>query len=891
MYLAVYGKIGENSLFSIEPKVLHFAGYRLNVRNTKAVKIVNKSSTMQRFHLIQPVSKDFQVRMEKKGAIPPGMSEIVLVDFFPRKHAYFGDELKIHSADNQNQLFVPIHAYPVLTQDSTIPNSVDFGGCGVGQVMRKKYRLKSAAPVDFEFKFELQNDNSNGAFSVEPAEGVITDKGTAITLTFEPRAYSSQSCTFIFRVSQFEKAPQYITCLGSGAPGLVRKTVLSQLSLTQSYASGMDEVDAIARTRKLGGGSGGGYLVTRYKSQLAQTALLESIQSGKAPTLTLKRPTQRPKTPPTLINGIRVPSRMDNISAVRSVLISVPGKIPVPELKKALLLQREQTQSQGAGAELDRMEGMDPNVRDYVFFAAMKQFEQNEKDKEIKWSRAVGSPAQSQSSLQRMSAMQESLVQEELAEQRKENLYPEEGRRRGPNPSMDDDALPIALYPAVSVDPWQHAPSFNFGVSDAWEAQTRALTRFRTAASIVVARYRAGCRLASIQTMITQAGGTKQAVRALVEASSGSSKSAGAGGDVGLLSKQNSSMSPSHAVSSKSMHPMASMMSMPTLLAEGAHPASEIVAMRAHVPAEYRDEAFDDASTAGEGVTFDPGEVAVPLELKITPEYRLRGYPPCQLSEAGSNVPLENDRILRSGAEEERFRPSERGEEPTPASTTVVVGKSWRIGAGLRNPYLPLQPLLHPRVFVRSICHSESQLDYRVRPIRRNVPLVQDRFGQGTMAALQSTTTLSHVYCVRREAPSWDWNEALPRLMTSAEEEDNMSDVDSMSEYGDLAILPPPPAASDVYSQFYVPGKTEEQSENKEQEGQDKDKPNDDNETKEGEGELSSKERVDYSPRDLAWNELAESRAAEWKIRSQKSTDSLNSFNDVLKDPLYRVNV
>ncbi|CAM9797515.1 unnamed protein product, partial [Phaeothamnion confervicola] len=92
-----YSQIGCNAFFEARPAIVHFGGFTTGETCTVRVEIVNVSATSQRLHLLPPATPAFRIRCRKRGAVAPGSSETVFVDFFPQDYRYHYDSLRIHT--------------------------------------------------------------------------------------------------------------------------------------------------------------------------------------------------------------------------------------------------------------------------------------------------------------------------------------------------------------------------------------------------------------------------------------------------------------------------------------------------------------------------------------------------------------------------------------------------------------------------------------------------------------------------------------------------------------------------------------------------------------------------------------------------------------------------
>jgi hypothetical protein len=118
----------------VRPSIVHFRGFTPEVVHQIRLDIVNIGKTAQRFNLLPPTTKFFRIKYEKKGVVPPGMSQEVFIEFLPREERYHYDFIRIHAAEDA--IMVPIHGYPAL-QDIPFPKMIDFGICPVAQTYRK----------------------------------------------------------------------------------------------------------------------------------------------------------------------------------------------------------------------------------------------------------------------------------------------------------------------------------------------------------------------------------------------------------------------------------------------------------------------------------------------------------------------------------------------------------------------------------------------------------------------------------------------------------------------------------------------------------------------------------------------------------------------------------
>ena len=137
-----FAQLGRCLGFEARPGVMHFGGYRVGEIHTQYLKILNVSGSAKRLHVINPTTKEFKVRVEKRGVLAAGMAETLAIDFEPTEWRYHYDCIRIYTeADN---LLVPIHGYPVVNQVN-FPQRVDFGTCALGQARKKVLNQRESA--------------------------------------------------------------------------------------------------------------------------------------------------------------------------------------------------------------------------------------------------------------------------------------------------------------------------------------------------------------------------------------------------------------------------------------------------------------------------------------------------------------------------------------------------------------------------------------------------------------------------------------------------------------------------------------------------------------------------------------------------------------------------
>lgn len=114
--------------------------------------------------------------MNKKGLLPTGMAEELLISFKPTEYKYFFDTLRINT-ETEN-ILVPIHAYPVLDRDNLrniFPRLIDFGTIIIGETSTITSFLTCKIPINFEFEFVFTNHHPD--MIISPIKGIIPGSG------------------------------------------------------------------------------------------------------------------------------------------------------------------------------------------------------------------------------------------------------------------------------------------------------------------------------------------------------------------------------------------------------------------------------------------------------------------------------------------------------------------------------------------------------------------------------------------------------------------------------------------------------------------------------------------------------------------------------------------
>jgi len=587
----VYAKIGGNDSLLPSPAVVHFGGYSLNEVHVQKISVLNTSSVSQRLHVVNTTTPFFRVKYEKKGRVAPGMSEDLYIEFKPNAWRYYYDCVRIHCEDEN--LLIPIHAYPVIN-DVVFPRVLDFGASSLCDTTTKVVDIKCNVPIQFEYEIIITKPHPD--FNITPLRGLIPANGAArVSVTYSPVKLGTASMEMQIDVSQFNFEP--ITChiSGNAAPGIVRNRILAQIneaannrataekrdnnnssssssSNEDHTATSVPEVqDAIDETLKLsrrkfaeglpletydrsleipwhgiGSGApldaGGAYLAskerTAYRTRTQARLRKESQTTMSTDLLGGERVEEEGID---VVNGLRVPRDLTNMTAVNYLLTQELGKLKPGDLKQAIAQQRaarerrrleqnalktgDADQSGSADSVIaDELAALKAGsgkrqLKEMVFLQGLREIGESEVNREFQSQRQhVGSPLLHNNDIER--------IQMTRTEARKaRNLITRsEDRQRYQTLSqaarLEGKARGRATCLSFTLSVPSYRPTYDIYQNDLWSMRRHALQKFQNAGNTVVIRLRCGQRLALIKRFLRQALGenmTRAQVKVLVE--------------------------------------------------------------------------------------------------------------------------------------------------------------------------------------------------------------------------------------------------------------------------------------------------------------------------------------------------------------------------------------
>ena len=79
--------------------------------------------------------------------------------------------VKVFFGQDEENIIVPIHAYPVMSGADELPESVTLPITPLGETSNYKIPLTCTAPIDFQF--QIRTPTPHIAFTVVPMEGLL----------------------------------------------------------------------------------------------------------------------------------------------------------------------------------------------------------------------------------------------------------------------------------------------------------------------------------------------------------------------------------------------------------------------------------------------------------------------------------------------------------------------------------------------------------------------------------------------------------------------------------------------------------------------------------------------------------------------------------------------
>jgi len=695
-----YRLLGRNKVVQASPAILHFDGYTLKDCHTQEVLIINISKRSRRVDILPPTTSNFKIRVNRTGLLAPGMAEHVKVDFYPSELKYHYDCIRVHAEDEN--LLIPMHAYPTAN-DVIFPKLVDFGICELGATAEKRIPIKCKVPVQFEYNLEVQIHHPY--FTVTPLSGIIPGNGFAdITIQFVPLSYETASIDILVSVSQFNFQPFVCTVTGSSMPGLSRKkeltkgagkigiATLAELSqnsapilkdhtqlVSNSYKNTpetMNQTDVIdsydARLQKAPRGTGSGAVFDAGAAWVATHRKKTHKKNILTGTNLMSPPGPPPERPETVVEGLRIPGKLNSHHAVNFVLTQVPGKLKPKDLKKAIdeqcaaratqKMEQERLKSTTSGHlnfqsilidEENLASGNQTRqLKEMIFIQEISEEEQNAKDRQIKNSlQFIGDDLMTELEigkiLQERSRRESFVARNQRSQERSRTTL----QLLGPYETPENYAR--VSFPACSDI--KHCPNFDRFKNNHWRRRRDVLGRFVFLVGKHIIRSRASKRISKIKEFIGDAK-SRLEIREKVELDNKLAKYNSSSFKAKNSKLENDGLSSFEPVKTILSKPEADF---PTALSDltiesplefQIFPSS---VCRVRFPLFEEDAATERMEIDMEMDTKTSFNDLAHFQLRVGQESSSMGYNQISALPVSTYIPLERDRMFLTGAEEE----------------------------------------------------------------------------------------------------------------------------------------------------------------------------------------------------------------------------------------------
>uniref|UniRef100_A0A3Q0KN48 Cilia- and flagella-associated protein 221 n=1 Tax=Schistosoma mansoni TaxID=6183 RepID=A0A3Q0KN48_SCHMA len=217
----IFWKMGCNKFIAVEPAEIYFDNVSFRSQKSgimRQFELKNISGRVTRLHILPPDTKYFQLSYKQPKCLVPGYSITCRLVFFPDKSSYYEDCIRVHTEDHENQLIIPIYAYPVIG-DFEFPEFIEFPPTNIGKKKTHHIPIKSTSTVDFEYRIQIIHNNPS--FTIQPMKGVLHARQiTELLIDFQPNNYSTCELKFELHIAQVNFQPKCCTVIGNALPGL-----------------------------------------------------------------------------------------------------------------------------------------------------------------------------------------------------------------------------------------------------------------------------------------------------------------------------------------------------------------------------------------------------------------------------------------------------------------------------------------------------------------------------------------------------------------------------------------------------------------------------------------------------------------------------------------------
>ena len=235
-----YDNEGENGIFEANPRVVRIAGFELNKKTTVKVSIINKSRYSERIIILPPTTPFFKIRYNKRGQIPPGLSEIIYLIFTPQNYQYYTDNICINCPGGK--IIIPIHAFPKMNihVKDYIPKMIDLGNITIETTEKKDFAINNI--IDIPFKFQITPINECDEISLTPLNGEIKPFETQkFNISITPKKYGILRGEYEFKVNEIDYQPLkfqiFATCNNYNTNNLIEEAQkISKEEMLKKYS-------------------------------------------------------------------------------------------------------------------------------------------------------------------------------------------------------------------------------------------------------------------------------------------------------------------------------------------------------------------------------------------------------------------------------------------------------------------------------------------------------------------------------------------------------------------------------------------------------------------------------------------------------------------------------
>ncbi|XP_074658961.1 cilia- and flagella-associated protein 221-like [Tubulanus polymorphus] len=448
----IYSKVAQNSVVQARPSVLHFEVGRTN---NLELRLANVSTEVQRYHIIPPQTKYFNIKYTKNERLVPGLTLDCIVEFNPDEWRYYYDCIRIHCQGDDN-LVIPIHAYPTMNM-ADFPRQLDFNSIPVGQSATRTVQLRSDnAPIEFEYQISILQPHP--AFTVEPMAGTIRPyEAVDINVTFSPSEFSTSVMKMQVTTSQFNSKPMVCVVSGNSTPGLLKE--ISMQSYPELNETVLDPVNVspIGRSR------------TKRK-------IKPSSQEASGFTKVMEK------------SGISFPVDLNTPYAVACVLNQEPGKLRAKDMREAIHTKRGSTASTR-------------QMKEAMFEHAVRQDVYEERQNQLRWQVKVGDEGMTTNE------------RTDVLETRKQAWSDYKYNRGDPLVDVELERVKTeSSYRKTMRDASELAKEdtkFDMYSNDSWAVRYYALNRFAQVARKIVLRQRIDYKLSLLKPLVDECKNSK----------------------------------------------------------------------------------------------------------------------------------------------------------------------------------------------------------------------------------------------------------------------------------------------------------------------------------------------------------------------------------------------